>query len=79
MAELVNNPGWRIVIHKCDPPETGYWGDVPAMPGCASQGDTEAECRANVLEAALGCMDSYVEFAMQKLGAPSIKIQAAFA
>lgn len=71
MSELVNDPGWRIVIHKCKAPETGYWGEVPAMPGCASQGPTRAKCRANVLEAAAGCLESYLEFAMQKLGAKS--------
>ncbi len=69
MSEWLNSAGWRIVIHKCPAPEVGYWGEVPAMPGCASQGRTRAECRANVLEAAMGCMESYLEFAMQKLGA----------
>ena len=69
MSEWLNGDGWRIVIHKNPAPEVGYWGEVPAMPGCASQGRTRAECRANVLEAAMGCMESYLEFAMQKLGA----------
>ena len=69
MAEWLNGEGWRIVIHKCKAPETGYWGEVPAMPGCASQGATRAECRANVLEAAMGCFEAYCEFAMRKLGA----------
>ena len=68
-SECLSSDGWRIVIHKCPAPEVGYWGEVPAMPGCASQGRTRAECRANVLEAATGCMESYLEFAMQKLGA----------
>ncbi len=40
MGDLLNSEGWRIVIHKCKAPETGYWGEVPAMPGCASQGGT---------------------------------------
>lgn len=69
MNEWLNSDGWRIVIHKRPAPEVGYWGEVPAMPGCVSQGRTRAECRANVLEAATGCMESYLEFAMQKLGA----------
>ena len=69
MSEWLNIDGWRIVIHKCPAPEVGYWGEVPARPGCASQGLTRAECRANVLEAATGCLESYLEFAMQKLGA----------
>ena len=69
MGDLLNGEGWRIVIHKCKAPETGYWGEVPAMPGCASQGATRAQCRANVLEAAYGCFEAYLEFAMRKLGA----------
>ena len=69
MGEWLNEEGWRIVIHKCKAPETGYWGEVPAMPGCASQGATRAACRANVLEAARGCFEAYLEFAMRKLSA----------
>lgn len=69
MGEWLNGEGWHIVIHKCKAPDTGYWGEVPAMPGCASQGATRAECRANVLEAAYGCFEAYLEFAMRKLGA----------
>ena len=37
------------------------------MPGCASQGATREECRANVLEAAAGCLEAYLELAMKKL------------
>jgi len=79
MAEWLNGEGWRIVIHKCKSPETGYWGEVPAMPGCASQGKTRAECRANVLEAAMGCFEAYCEFAMKKLGAGRITRKVALA
>ena len=77
MAELINNQDWRIVIHEAE--EGGYWGEVPAMPGCASQGATREECRANVLEAAAGCLEAYLEFAMKKLssGAPVCKMALA--
>jgi len=33
--------GWKVVIHKAA--EGGYWGEVPAMPGCVSEGETKAE------------------------------------
>ena len=75
----MNSDGWKVVIHKCRAPETGYWGEVPAMPGCASQGATREECRANVLEAAAGCFESYLEFAMRKLGAKPIRRRRAVA
>ena len=79
MGELLNSEGWRVVIHKCKAPETGYWGEVPAMPGCASPGATREECRANVLEAAAGCLEAYLEFAMKKLssGVPVRKLEFA--
>lgn len=34
----------------------GYWADVPALPGCVSEGDTLDEVLANVREAAQGCV-----------------------
>ena len=43
--------------------EGGYWGGVPAMPGCASEGATVDECRANVIEAAQGCLEAYLSIA----------------
>jgi predicted RNase H-like HicB family nuclease len=70
MAEWLKGDGWKIVIHKCRAPETGYWGEVPAMPGCASQGETPEECRANVIDAARGCLECYLESALEKIAAP---------
>lgn len=35
--------------------ETGYYvAEVPALPGCVSQGKTMAEAKANIREAILG-------------------------
>ena len=44
----------KVVVHHAE--EGGYWAEVPAIPGCASQGDTMAELRANMLEAIEGCL-----------------------
>jgi predicted RNase H-like HicB family nuclease len=46
---------FKVVIH----PESagGFWGEIPALPGCYSQGETEAELMANLKEAALGYLD----------------------
>lgn len=68
MSELINNEGWRVVIHKAE--EGGYWGEVPAMPGCSSFGSTREECRANVIEAAQGCLEVYIEEALRELKHP---------
>jgi predicted RNase H-like HicB family nuclease len=39
----------RIVIHEAD--EGGYWAEVPALPGCYSQGETISEVRKRMREA----------------------------
>ncbi len=39
----------RAVIHKAE--EGGFWAEVPALPGCSTQGETEEEIRANLQEA----------------------------
>jgi len=39
-----------IVIHK--EPGYGYWAEIPAMPGCFTDGATLAEVRKNIAEAA---------------------------
>jgi predicted RNase H-like HicB family nuclease len=41
-----------IVAHEAE--EGGYWAEVPAMPGCATQGDSIEELMANLLEAIEG-------------------------
>ena len=39
----------KIVVH---PEETGgYWAEVPALPGCVSQGETRDEMERNIREA----------------------------
>jgi predicted RNase H-like HicB family nuclease len=39
----------KIVVHEAE--EGGFWAEVPALPGCVSQGDTMEELLANVREA----------------------------
>ena len=40
---------YTVVLH---PDETsGFWVEVPALPGCASQGESVEECLENVKEA----------------------------
>ncbi|ELR97986.1 type II toxin-antitoxin system HicB family antitoxin [Gloeocapsa sp. PCC 73106] len=44
----------KVVIHKAE--EGGYWAEVPAIPGCATQGDTFEELLHNIYEAVEGCL-----------------------
>jgi len=44
----------RAIVHKAE--EGGYWAEVAAIPGCATQGETLEELRTNLLEAIEGCM-----------------------
>jgi len=42
----------KVLIRPAE--EGGYWAEVPALPGCFSQGETIEEVRANIREAAQG-------------------------
>jgi predicted RNase H-like HicB family nuclease len=42
----------KVLIHKAE--EGGYWAEVPALPGCVSQGETVDDVRASVREAIEG-------------------------
>jgi predicted RNase H-like HicB family nuclease len=56
---------FKVVIHP--EPDGGYWGEVPALPGCYSQADTAAELMDNMREAALGYLDVMREEGRQPL------------
>lgn len=49
----------KIVVHPAE--EGGYWAEVPAIPGCATQGETFEELLANLYEAIEGCLSVDVE------------------
>ena len=44
----------RVVVHEAE--EGGYWAEVPAIPGCATEGDTFIELLENLREAIEGCL-----------------------
>jgi len=44
----------RIVVHEAE--EEGFWAEVPAIPGCATQGDSMDELMQNLREAIEGCL-----------------------
>jgi predicted RNase H-like HicB family nuclease len=39
----------KAIVHKAE--EGGFWAEVPALPGCITQGETQEEIHANLLEA----------------------------
>ena len=44
----------KVIVHDAE--EGGYWAEVPAIPGCATQGETFEELLRNLYEAVEGCL-----------------------
>ena len=42
----------KVIVHEAE--EGGYWAEVPALPGCATQGETVEDLIANLYEAVEG-------------------------
>ena len=49
----------KVVVHQAE--EGGFWAEVPAIPGCASQGETFEELLKNIHEAVEGCLSVDVQ------------------
>ena len=46
---------YAVVIHE--DLDGGFWGEVPALPGCYSQGETVDELKHNIREAIAGVLE----------------------
>jgi predicted RNase H-like HicB family nuclease len=46
---------YKVIVHH--EPKGGYWAEVPALPGCVSQGKTIEEVQTNVREAMAGYLE----------------------
>jgi predicted RNase H-like HicB family nuclease len=44
----------KVIVHPAE--EGGYWAEVPAIPGCMTQGETFEELLQNIYEAVEGCL-----------------------
>ena len=44
----------QVVVHEAD--RGGFWAEVPAIPGCATEGETFGELLTNLSEAIEGCL-----------------------
>ena len=49
----------RAIIHE--ELEGGFWAEVPAIPGCMTQGETMEELMANLREAIEGCLSVEID------------------
>jgi predicted RNase H-like HicB family nuclease len=49
----------KVVVHRAE--EGGYWAEVPAIPGCATQGESFEELLENLYEAVEGCLSVDVD------------------
>jgi predicted RNase H-like HicB family nuclease len=49
----------KVVVHEAE--EGGFWAEVPAIPGCATQGESFEELLQNLYEAIEGCLSVDVE------------------
>lgn len=45
----------RAIIHPAE--EGGYWAEVPALPGCITEGDTIEEVMTNLKDAMVGWLE----------------------
>ena len=43
---------FQVIVHEAE--EGGYWAEVPALPGCATQGETMEELEFNIKDAIMG-------------------------
>jgi predicted RNase H-like HicB family nuclease len=50
----------KVIVHK--PEEGGYWAEVPALPGCATEGETFEDLLQNLYEAVEGCLLAHEQF-----------------
>jgi len=55
----------KAIVHEAE--EGGFWAEVPAIPGCATEGETLDELMKNLEEAIEGCLS--VDVAPPKTGA----------
>lgn len=44
----------KAIIHQAE--EGGFWAEIPALPGCATQGETFEELLENIYEAVEACL-----------------------
>lgn len=51
LSQAIKSYTYTVHIHPADPDEGGYWAEVPALPGCNTQGETLDEVIAHAHDA----------------------------
>jgi predicted RNase H-like HicB family nuclease len=46
---------YTLIVHE--DPDGGFWAEVPALPGCYTQGESMAELMENAREAITGVLE----------------------
>ena len=62
----------KVVIHEAE--EGGFWAEVPALPGCVSQGESFEELLPNLHEAIEGCLSVDIDPVQRNSGDRIIEI-----
>ena len=62
----------KVIVHDAE--EGGYWAEVPAIPGCATEGDTFQELLSNLYEAIEGCLSIDVDEVIEDKNARYMEI-----
>ena len=62
----------KAIIHDAE--EGGFWAEVPALPGCVTQGESIEEVTANLREAIDGWLDVDLANAGDQQGARVIEL-----
>ena len=55
----------KVIVHEAE--EGGYWAEVPAIQGCATQGDDMEDLIKNLYEAIEGCMSVDIDMAEEDI------------
>ena len=55
----------KVIIHEAE--EGGFWAEVPAIPGCMTQGETLKELIQNLYDAVEGCLSIDMDAVSLKL------------
>ena len=64
----------KVVVH--DAKAGGDWAEVPAIPGCATQGETFEELLTNLYEAIEGCLSVDIRPSTEDQGSRVLEIAA---
>ncbi len=49
------NMKFKVIVHTAE--EGGYWAEIPALPGCITEGDTWEELTNNLQDAIQGWLE----------------------